>query len=64
MITAIQEGRGQQIRRMIVARKANVARQPQKLDEALADRTEAAQALEAVEESDLLEEEEEEVRML
>ena len=49
-IAAVQEGRGQQIRRMIIAKKAKKSRELQRLEEASTGET--AQVLKAVEEED------------
>ena len=59
-IAAVQERRGQQIRRMIVARKANEARTLQTSERAIAEA--AAQALKVAWEAELLEEKEKEKR--
>ena len=59
-IAAVQERRGQQIRRMIVARKANEARTLQTSERAIAEA--ATQALKVAWEAELLEEKEKEKR--
>ena len=56
----MREGRGQQIKRMIIARKSNQARERQKLE--MAEAREAAQALRVAEEAERLEEKEEEAK--
>jgi hypothetical protein len=59
-VATVREGRGQQIKRMIIARKSNQARERQKLE--MAEAREAAQALRVAEEAERLEEKEEEAK--